>query len=145
MSNKYAFDFLRTEHTLGGIDSPHPVRSALPTPSIQTVSAESVAHKPDLEKQADILRFLKAHRSAGYLPPSIIYRGTGIDLDEADEAVLSCSRKIQKLVSSKFQIQRIHRLCFQPMPINPNSIMFETEQHCGHKLIDPNTVSINET
>lgn len=98
MSNKYSFDFLRTEHTLGGIDAPRPVRSStLPTPSIQTVSAESVAHKPDLEKQADILRFLKAHRSAGYLPPSIIYRGTGIDLDEADESVALLLEKNPKI------------------------------------------------
>ena len=114
MSNKYAFDFLRTEHTLGGTDAPRPVRSTLPTPSIQTVSAESVAHKPDLEKQADILRFLKAHRSAGYLPPSIIYRGTGIDLDEADESVAQLLEK-----NLKIKVEQV------PDPENPQ-IMLST-------------------
>ena len=118
MSNKYSFDFLRTEHTLGGSDAPRPVRPNAPTPSIQTsiqtVSAESVAHKPDLEKQADILRFLKAHRSAGYLPPSIIYRGTGIDLDEADEAVALLLEK-----NPKISIEQV------PDPENPQ-IMLST-------------------
>mmetsp|Transcript_30467 Transcript_30467/g.46138 ORF Transcript_30467/g.46138 Transcript_30467/m.46138 type:complete len:522 (-) Transcript_30467:311-1876(-) len=117
MSNKYAFDFLRSEHTLGGVDAPMPAAS---TPSIglgssiQTVSAESVAHKPPLEKQADILRFLKAHRSAGYLPPAIIYRGTGIDLDEADEAVAVILEK-----NPKISIEQV------PDPENPQ-IMLST-------------------
>ena len=114
MSNKYSFDFLRTEHTLGGTDAPRPVRASVPAPSIQTVSAESVAHKPDLEKQADILRFLKAHRSAGYLAPSIIYRGTGIDLDEADEAVALLLEK-----NPKISIEQV------PDPENPQ-IMLST-------------------
>lgn len=115
MSNQYAFDFLRSEHTLGGVDAPLPASTAPSLgPSIQTVSAESVAHKPPLEKQADILRFLKAHRSAGYLPPSIIYRGTGIDLDEVDEAVAVILEK-----NPKISIEQV------PDPENPQ-IMLST-------------------
>lgn len=88
-TNSYGFDFLKKEHTLGGVDAPRAALSKPIEPTISTpvVSAESVAHKPDLEKQADILRFLKAHRSAGYLPPAVIYKGTGIDLAENDESV----------------------------------------------------------
>jgi TFA2 Winged helix domain 2 len=115
MSNRYSFAFLRSEHTLSGVDAPiPPPKVSLPTPSIQTVSAESVAHKPDLEKQADILRFLKAHRSSGYLPPSIIYRGTGIDLDEADESVAQLLEK-----NPKISIEQV------PDPENPQ-IMIST-------------------
>jgi hypothetical protein len=116
MSNIYAFDFLRSEHTMGVADTPRPTHSTerLTSGSFQTVSAESVAHKPDLEKQADILRFLKAHRSSGYLPPSIIYRGTGIDLDEADESV---ARILEK--NPKISIEQV------PDPENPQ-IMLST-------------------
>jgi hypothetical protein len=117
MSNKYAFDFLRNEHTLGGADAPRPASSTNSpgaAAQIETVSAESVAHKPDLEKQADILRFLKAHRSAGYLPPSIIYRGTGIDLDEADESVAKLLEQ-----NPKISVEQV------PDPENPQ-IMLST-------------------
>lgn len=115
-TNRYSFDFLKNEHTLGQADVPRPARSSMPIApaSMQTVSAESVAHKPDLEKQADILRFLKAHRSAGYLPPSIIYRGTGIDLDEHDESV---ARMLE--LNVKISVEQV------PDPENPQ-IMLST-------------------
>ena len=39
-------------------------------------------NKPDLEKQFDILNFLQKHREAGGLAPSVIYKSTGIDLED---------------------------------------------------------------
>ena len=118
--NSYGFDFLKTEHTLGGKDAPRPAGSTKSsidddhTLSTPIVSAESVAHKPDLEKQADILRFLKAHRSAGYLPPAVIYKGTGIDLAERDETVAKLLEN-----NPKISIESV------PDPENP-SVMLAT-------------------
>jgi hypothetical protein len=114
MSNSYGFDFLKSQHTLGGSDAPRPVLSTAPSVAVPVVSAADVAHKPALEKQADILKFLKAHRSAGYLGPSIIYKGTGIDLEETDEAV---ARLLQ--TNAKISIEHV------PDPENP-SVMVAT-------------------
>jgi len=109
MSNSYGFDFLKSQHTLGGIDAPKPALSTASSVAVPVVSAADVSHKPALEKQADILKFLKAHRSAGYLGPSIIYKGTGIDLEEADEAV---AKLLQ--TNAKISIEHV------PDPENPS-------------------------
>ncbi len=100
MSNIHGLDFLRREHTLNedgvpndsfggssGIDRlPNMERSASwMGPDLETLAA-MVANKPNLEKQFDVIHFLQAHRSSGYLAPSVIYQRTGIDLQE-DEAV----------------------------------------------------------
>jgi hypothetical protein len=104
--NRYGLDFLRTEHTLDddGNAKSSAVESStneLPTSSSWIDSdpqalADAVAHKPDLEKQFDVMHFLKAHRSAGWMLPSVIFQRTGIDL-ETDTAVakmLQCNPKI---------------------------------------------------
>ena len=114
MSNSYGFDFLKAQHTLGGIDAPRPALSVGPSVAVPVVSAADVAHKPALEKQADILKFLKAHRSAGYLGPSIIYKGTGIDLEETDEAVATLLQ-----TNAKISMEHV------PDPENP-SVMVAT-------------------
>ncbi|KAL3906080.1 MAG: hypothetical protein SGILL_009418, partial [Bacillariaceae sp.] len=89
--NRYGLDFLRTEHTLDDGGNAKPA-APLETASIDNnasstwidpeVLAASVANKPDLEKQFDVIHFLQAHRSAGFMPPSVIYQRTGIDLEE---------------------------------------------------------------
>jgi hypothetical protein len=94
--NTYALDFLRNEHTLTEDGEPAPV--VPPTPSGVSSAAAwadgdalaaAVAHKPDLEKQFDVIHFLQAHRSAGCLAPDVIYQRTGIDLiDEESVATM---------------------------------------------------------
>ena len=121
MSNAYAFDFLRSEHTLSSDGQPKP-SAHLPTiTSTTTASPEeeeedrllqliaSVAHKPDLEKQFDVIHFLQAHRSAGCLPPDVIYRKTGIDLTQDNSSsVASMLHKNPKI-----------RVEYVPDPENP--------------------------
>jgi len=94
--NRYGLDFLRREHVLdevGSNQNPRRNGSAKNDSSddddgdrvddIDTEAlAASVANKPDLEKQFDVIHFLQAHRSAGWMPPSVIYQRTGIDLEE---------------------------------------------------------------
>jgi len=92
--NSYGFDFLRSEHnvtssstSLTGISSSATsgISSSSVTPSYQRSTSSiipDVSHKSDLEKQADVLIFLRHHRSAGCLPPSVIYKSLGIDLSD---------------------------------------------------------------
>ena len=98
MSNAYAFDFLKSEHTLSSAGQPKAAEAPTTATSTTTVTTsttspeeeedrldrlvQAVAHKPDLEKQFDVIHFLQAHRSAGCLPPDVIYRQTGIDLEQ---------------------------------------------------------------
>lgn len=93
-ANRYGLDFLKTEHildddakpstaaavesTFTATDDDEPISSWHADPE---ALAAAVAHKPDLEKQFDVMHFLKAHRSAGWMPPSVIYQRTGIDLE----------------------------------------------------------------
>lgn len=77
------------------------------------VLAAMVANKPDLEKQFDVIHFLQAHRSSGYLAPSVIYQRTGIDLLE-DEAVAEMLQHNPKI-----------RVELVPDPENP-SLMIAT-------------------
>jgi len=81
-------------------------------PDIETLAAR-VANKPDLEKQFDVIHFLQAHRSSGFLAPSVIYQRTGIDLQE-DEAVAEMLQH-----NPKIRVERV------PDPENP-SLMIET-------------------
>lgn len=92
MANRFGFDFLRTEHNLAntsaasndGLSS----SSATPAPGYHRAPSNAsniipnVSHKSDLEKQADVLLFLRHHRSSGCLPPSVIYKSLGIDLSD---------------------------------------------------------------
>jgi hypothetical protein len=116
-ANSYGLDFLRTEHTLN-----ENVEPAQNLPLVKTESyfaadgdalAASVAHKPDLEKQFDVIHFLQKHRSAGCLAPSVIYERTGIDLQE-DEAV---AQMLQH--NPKIRVEQV------PDPENP-TLMIET-------------------
>ena len=87
-SNRYGLDFLRSEHTLTDDDDHKPTSYDEPLTSRSSWTgdtealAAAVANKPDLEKQFDVIHFLQAHRSAGWMPPSVIYERTGIDLEE---------------------------------------------------------------
>lgn len=123
MSNAYALDFLRREHTLNENGEPQDVEKDVhSSPSFAASGsgwadgdnlAATVAHKPDLEKQFDVIHFLQAHRSAGCLAPSVIYQRTGIDLQE-DEAVATMLQH-----NSKIRVEQV------PDPENP-SLMIAT-------------------
>jgi hypothetical protein len=118
MSNSYGLDFLRQEHTLD--EAGEPQAKVVPSSTTVTLAwadgdalAASVAHKPDLEKQFDVIHFLQAHRSAGCLAPSVIYQRTGIDLQE-DEAVAQMLHH-----NAKIRVEHV------PDPENP-SLMIAT-------------------
>jgi hypothetical protein len=111
MSNAYSFDFLRSEHKLQEDGRPKTTDNDNNTgisgaqalllnnndeEQLRQLAAR-VAHKPDLEKQFDVIHFLQAHRSAGCLEPSVIYKATGIDLEEADESVAQMLQKNPKI------------------------------------------------
>jgi len=96
MSNVYGLDFLRSEHNLPAEGDAAATTATSVTPSLFRRSSSSsaavipdVSHKSDLEKQSDVLIFLRQHRSSGCLPPSVIYKSLGIDLSDggADSAV----------------------------------------------------------
>ena len=90
MSNIHGFDFLRTEHVLpsaggGGRATPDGEGAfdnydAPPSPS-KYVSSTASAHRSDLEKQFDVLKFLNIHRSSGCLPPRVVHSSTGVQLN----------------------------------------------------------------
>jgi len=130
MSNAYSFDFLKADHrdTLEGDGRP---KQLLLSSSDNNAAAQAqlllnknanedqlqalraqVSHKPDLEKQFDVLAFLQAHRSAGCLAPDVIYRATGIDLEDADASVAKLLEKNPKI--------RTERL---PDPENPQLLI----------------------
>lgn len=116
MSNAYGLDFLRQEHTLNGDGQQKDVTTAVSSASATfdgDAMAVSAVHKPDLEKQFDVIHFLQAHRSAGCLAPSVIYQRTGIDLQE-DEAV---AQMLQH--NPKIRVEHV------PDPENP-SLMIAT-------------------
>ena len=123
-SNTYGLDFLRTEHTLNEEGEPKRYNESSTSTSVAAAAAgaaglpsanimEAAAHKPDLEKQFDVIHFLQAHRSAGCLAPDVIYQRTGIDLIE-DEMV---AQMLQH--NSKIRIEHV------PDPENP-SLMIAT-------------------
>ena len=99
-SNQYGFDFLKSSHQstdntsiqtkeqLQYISGTSNIISSSNTSNNITASYE----KSQYEKQYDVIQFLKQHRSAGCLPPSIIYEETGVDLTETDQEVASLLR-----------------------------------------------------
>ncbi len=88
MSNVYGLDFLRTEHNLPSEGDAAATTTTSVTPAFPRSNSSSIAvipdvtHKSDLEKQSDVLIFLRQHRSSGCLPPSVIYKSLGIDLSD---------------------------------------------------------------
>ena len=88
MANQYGFDFLKTEHldeSAAAVREDSFVGSMPPGSPMGDLSTEDLAlaarNKPDLEKQFDVLHFLKEHRDRGPLAPDFIYKRTGIDLE----------------------------------------------------------------
>jgi hypothetical protein len=114
MSNTYGLDFLRREHTLNEegqpqtSDTPPRVVSSAAAWADGDALAASVAHKPDLEKQFDVIHFLQAHRASGCLAPSVIYQKTGIDLQD-NEAVAGMLKH-----NTKIRVEQV------PDPENPS-------------------------
>lgn len=92
-SNAYGFDFLKSEHQLDG--DKEPPRQELLS-NVGSSSRSLALDAPDFtavrlmttsEKIFIVSNFLKAHRSAGYLSPSVIFKSTGVDLVEYDADV----------------------------------------------------------
>ena len=129
----YGFDFLRAEHLDGAVanDRKAPYdenddrdegdegdegddRDATATAS--SPPHVDVSHKSDLEKQADILVFLRHHRSSGCLPPDVIRKALGIDLSEgsngSDDSVADMLR-----ANPKVRVEEV------PDPENPSLVM----------------------
>lgn len=100
-ANSYGFDFLRVEHNLGGddyaifdgtadddgLDASAAVTTSFATNNIPSSGEVDASHKSNLEKQADVLVFLRQHRSSGCLSPAVIYKALGIDLSEGGKDV----------------------------------------------------------
>jgi hypothetical protein len=115
-SNSYNFDFLRAEHKVDNDDNDNGVAAARPLPVHRETSILSLdgttlvldaSHKPELEKQQDILYFLKKHRESS-LAPSLIYRATGVNLD-VDRGVAEALQRNPKIKTE-----------FIPDPENPS-------------------------
>ncbi|KAL3761617.1 hypothetical protein ACHAWU_000104 [Discostella pseudostelligera] len=147
-TNTYGFDFLRAEHNLpnsnnGSNDNDYSSAAAAAaayhrsesTTSATSTSIPNVSHKSNLEKQADILLFLKHHRSSGCLPPSVIYKSLGIDLtgsgennggggggdDGNNSNSNNCTPSLVSMLLSnpKIKVEEI------PDPENPNLTMYQ--------------------
>lgn len=111
MSNVYGFDFLRAGHTLD--DQQDAVQSSpvqVPLSSF-TAPPQAVTHKSDLEKQHDVIKFLKNHRSSGCLQPGIIYDRLGVDLSEGGD-----DEEVRKMLLSN-QLIKVEE---EPDPENPS-------------------------
>lgn len=97
MSNKYGFDFLKNDHKLeeegsssaGAGFAAAPLEPTSSFAGLDTLPIPSTTHKSDLEKQHDVIEFLKDRRLSGCLQPGFIYNHLGVDLSEGgeDEAV----------------------------------------------------------
>ncbi len=126
--NRYGLDFLRKEHVLdevGSTKNPRHHNAAAPLTRVSSTASSSTttidtealvaaaAHKPDLEKQFDVIHFLQAHRSAGHMPPSVIYQRTGIDLEEESNA--NVAEMLQR--NPKIKVETV------PDPENPSLTM----------------------
>ena len=120
MSNVYGFDFLNAQHksTDNGSQSQPGAEQA----QSQSPKAEEEPYdykhdnRSDLEKQFDVIGFLRDHRSSGCLPPSIILKAKGVDLSEGgrDESVTKLLLK-----NPRIKVEEI------PDPENP-SLTFYT-------------------
>jgi len=117
-SNAYGFDFLKSEHQLdGGDDVARPALSSIDSTrslALETPDFAAVRRMTTIEKIFIVSNFLKAHRSAGYLAPSVIFKSTGIDLLERDAVV---AKELEK--KENIDVEQV------PDPENP-SLMVST-------------------
>jgi hypothetical protein len=143
MSNSYGFDFLKSEHL---IDAPASTDVFAETANQNDTTSSNQAslllddesfrkhemlaqNKPDLEKQYDILAFLQKHTRTNTkhcLPPNIIYRATGIDLQSPDNA---------NVATMLMNNPKIH-IEYTPDPENPNLLI----PHYAYRAKYPNVV-----
>jgi hypothetical protein len=65
MSNQYGFDFLKNDHRLdesgSPLQQPYAEQQQQLQPQHQHQPPPDVTHKSDLEKQHDVIKFLKNH------------------------------------------------------------------------------------
>ena len=82
-------DFFLRDCDDDGLDASSAVTSSFTTtfPSSSSSGEVDASHKSNLEKQADVLVFLRQHRSLGFLSPAVIYKVLGIDLSEGGKDV----------------------------------------------------------
>jgi hypothetical protein len=143
MSNSYGFDFLKSEHLIDAAASTDVFVEA--TNQNDTTSSNQASlllddesfrkhemlaqSKPDLEKQYDILAFLQKHTRTNTkhcLPPNIIYRATGIDLQSPDNA------NVATMLMNNLKIH----IEYTPDPENPNLLI----PHYAYQAKYPNVV-----
>jgi len=109
MSNVHGFDFLKSEHILGGHDV-----SAVSVP-VTSQNPTFLPEKTDGEKTYDVIKFLKAHRTSGCLNPSIIHKSIGVDLAEGGK-----DENVRKglFTNHKIRVEEI------PDPENPSLTIY---------------------
>ena len=129
MSNVYGFDFLKSEHNESDsqLVSHSTETELLPAANVDVPSVED---KPDGEKQFDVIQFLKAHRSSGCLPPSVIHKSIGIDLSEGAR-----DEKVRKslLDNPKIRVEEI------PDPENPSLTIYTFGYQAKYKNVENKT------
>ena len=116
MANTYGLDFLKTEHRLDEDQPGYGTNYDYDDQNHSNENDHGNLSKSDLEKQFEIIHFLLKHRSSGFLPPSIIYQKTGIDLSGASDVDKGDGESfIQKLL-------RNPKICTEevPDPENPS-------------------------
>ena len=115
-NNVYGLDFLKSQHNLPDQGEPAAVTAEVQfrrSSSASVAVVPDVSHKTDLEKQSDVLIFLRHHRSSGCLPPSVIYKSLGIDLSDGG----ADSEVAKMLVNNpKVNVEEV------PDPENPSGI-----------------------
>jgi hypothetical protein len=121
MSNLYGFDFLKSDHKLHESNDQNntnqqgqeqPSQPIIPTSSSSYPS--SYIQKSDLEKQHDVIKFLKSHRSS-CLSPAIIYSHLQIDISEGGD-----DSTVRQMLLNNKQI----KVEEEPDPENPSLTIY---------------------
>jgi hypothetical protein len=124
MSNLYGFDFLKSEHNNPTDPTSTQTAEQIPSTLTDEIDADGDAdaeedlptrEKVDTEKQFDVIKFLQNHRSAGCLPPSIIYKSVGVDLSEGGR-----DENVRKLLMNNPRIRKEEI----PDPENPSLTIY---------------------
>lgn len=115
MSNLYGFDFLKSDHKLDESNdqsNTNNYQQGQQPPFIPPTTPSS--YKSDLEKQHDVIKFLKSHRSS-CLSPAIIYSHLQIDLSEGGD-----DSTVRQMLLNNKQI----KVEEEPDPENPSLTIY---------------------
>ncbi len=115
MSNLYGFDFLKSDHKLDESNNQNNTNNYQGQLSFITPTApSSSSYKSDLEKQHEVIKFLKSHRSS-CLSPAIIYSHLQIDLSEGGD-----DSTVRQMLLNNKQI----KVEEEPDPENPSLTIY---------------------